>query len=174
MAAIQEPQHFASLILVGPSPRYINDGDYVGGFTHSDMEGLLEFLDSNHLGWSAAMAPVIMGNADRPELSEEWTNSFCRTDPEIAKHFAHVTFLADNRADLPHLKTPALILQCKKDVIAPDTIGPYMQAQLPHSRLIVLNATGHCPHLSAPAETITAMKAFLAEGRVRHERVTPA
>jgi len=167
LAAIQAPEHFARLILIGPSPRYINDGDYVGGFTRSDIEGLLELLDSNHLGWSAAMAPVIMGNADRPELSEELTNSFCRTDPEIARHFARVTFLADNRADLPKLKTPALILQCRQDVIAPNAIGNYMQEQLWDSRLTLLNATGHCPHLSAPAETIAAIKAFLAEDRIK-------
>lgn len=167
LAAIQEPQRFASLILIGPSPRYINDDDYTGGFTRSDIEGLLEFLDSNHLGWSATVAPVMMGNPEHPELSEELTNSFCRTDPEIAKHFARVTFLADNRTDLPNLKTPALILQCKEDLIAPDAIGNYMQQQLPNSRLTLLNATGHCPHLSAPAETIAAIKTFLADERVK-------
>jgi sigma-B regulation protein RsbQ len=161
IAAIREPERFDRLILIGPSPRYINDDDYVGGFKSEDIEGLLDFLDSNHLGWSSTMAPVIMGNPDRPELGEELTNSFCRTNPEIAKHFARVTFLSDNRADLPNLKTKALILQCAQDVIAPEVVGRYMHQNLQDSELVLMQATGHCPNLSAPAETIAAMKAFL-------------
>jgi sigma-B regulation protein RsbQ len=161
LAAIREPDRFERLILIGPSPRYINDGDYVGGFKPEDIEGLLEFLDSNHLGWSSTMAPVIMGNPDRPELGEELTNSFCRTSPEIAKHFARVTFLSDNRADLPNLKTKALILQCAQDVIAPEAVGRYMHQSLQDSELVLMKATGHCPNLSAPEETIAAMEAFL-------------
>jgi sigma-B regulation protein RsbQ len=159
LAAIQEPDMFSSLVLIGPSPCYINDdaGKYVGGFTRPDIEGLLDFLDSNYLGWSSTMAPVIMGNPDRPELSEELNNSFCRTDPEIAKHFAKVTFLSDNRADLPILKTPAIILQCDQDPIAPAVVGKYVHGQLADSILIMMKATGHCPHLSAPQETIAAM-----------------
>jgi sigma-B regulation protein RsbQ len=161
LAAIQEPERFDRLILIGPSPRYINDADYVGGFKPEDIEGLLDFLDSNHLGWSSTMAPVIMGNPDRPELGEELTNSFCRTNPDIAKHFARVTFLSDNRADLPNLKTKALILQCSQDVIAPEVVGRYMHQNLQDSELILMKATGHCPNLSAPEETIAAMEAFL-------------
>jgi sigma-B regulation protein RsbQ len=163
LAAIAEPERFDRLVLIGPSPRYINDEGYVGGFKREDIEGLLEFLDSNHLGWSSTMAPVIMGNADRPELGEELTNSFCRTNPEIAKQFARVTFLSDNRADLPGLKRRALILQCSQDVIAPEEVGRYMHQSLPRSELVLLKATGHCPNLSAPEETIAAMKAFLRD-----------
>jgi sigma-B regulation protein RsbQ len=161
LAAIREPERFDRLVLIGPSPRYINDGDYVGGFKPEDIEGLLDFLDSNHLGWSSTMAPVIMGNPDRPELGEELTNSFCRTDPEIAKHFARVTFLSDNRADLSMVRTRALILQCSKDAIAPEAVGRYMHQSLPGSEFILMKATGHCPNLSAPEETIAAIEAFL-------------
>jgi sigma-B regulation protein RsbQ len=161
LAAVQEPERFDRLVLIGPSPRYINDEDYVGGFRQEDIEGLLDVLDSNHLGWSTTMAPVIMGNPDRPELGEELTNSFCRTDPEIARHFARVTFLSDNRADLSGVRTKALILQCSQDVIAPETVGRYMHQNLPDSEFVLMNATGHCPNLSAPEETIAAMNAFL-------------
>jgi sigma-B regulation protein RsbQ len=163
LAAIREPDRFDRLVLIGPSPRYINDGEYVGGFKQEDIEGLLDFLDSNHLGWSSTMAPVIMGNPDRPELGEELTNSFCRANPDIAKHFARVTFLSDNRADLPSLKTKALILQCSQDVIAPEAVGRYMHQSLPGSEFVLMEATGHCPNLSAPEETIAAMKAFLRD-----------
>ncbi|HLM35836.1 MAG TPA: alpha/beta hydrolase [Gaiellaceae bacterium] len=162
LAAKREPERLASLILIGPSPRYIDDGDYVGGFTREDIEGLLESLESNYLGWSAAMAPVIMGNADRPELGEELTNSFCRTDPKIAQHFARVTFLSDNRSDLAGVEIPALVLQCSDDPIAPLAVGEYVHGSLSQSELVVLNATGHCPNLSAPDETVAAMKEFLA------------
>ena len=161
LAAIMEPGRFASLVLVGPSPRYVNDDGYVGGFTRPDIEGLLDFLDSNHLGWSAEMAPAIMGNPDRPELAGELADSFCRTDPDIARHFARVTFLSDNRADLAKLRVPALILQCREDAIAPGDVGEYVHRELPDSRLVRMQATGHCPNLSAPAETVAAIKAFL-------------
>lgn len=161
VAARREPTRFKALVMIGPSPRYINDADYVGGFSRDDIEGLLAALDSNYLGWSSAMAPVIMGNADRPELGQELTNSFCRTDPEIAAHFARVTFLSDNRQDLGAIRTPALILQCSDDVIAPYAVGEYVHRQMPASQLVVMQATGHCPNLSAPDETIVAIKAFL-------------
>ena len=163
LAAIKEPERFDRLVLIGPSPCYINDGDYVGGFKREDIEGLLDFLDSNHLGWSSTMAPVIMGNPDRPELGEELTNSFCRTNPEIAKHFARVTFLSDNRADLPRVTTKALILQCSQDAIAPEEVGRYVHQNLEGSQFVQLQATGHCPNLSAPEETIAAMEAFLRD-----------
>ncbi|MEV4707100.1 alpha/beta hydrolase [Actinoplanes sp. NPDC049316] len=161
LAAIREPERFAKLVLVGPSPRYIDTEDYVGGFRASDIESMLESLDSNYLGWSSAMAPVIMGNPDRPELGRELTNSFCATDPEIARKFARVTFLSDNREDLAKLRTPALILQCADDVIAPAVVGDYVHAHLKGSTLVAMNATGHCPNLSAPAETVAAIKAYL-------------
>lgn len=163
LAALKEPAHFEKLIMVGPSPSYINEGDYVGGFSREDIEGLLESLDSNYLGWSSTMAPVIMGNEDRPELGEELTNSFCRTNPDIAKHFAQVTFLSDNRADLERLKIPVLILQCSNDIIAPMEVGHYLNQRIGNSKMQVLEATGHCPHLSAPEETAAAIKAFLED-----------
>jgi sigma-B regulation protein RsbQ len=169
-AAIAEPERFSSLILVGPSPCYINEGEYVGGFTRESIDELLDFLDSNHLGWSSAMAPAIMGNADRPELGLELANSFCRTDPQVAKQFARVTFLSDNREDLRKVAVPSLILQCSDDIIAPVCVGEYVHRSLKGSTLEVLKATGHCPHLSAPAETIAAMKKFLAGQIAGHGR----
>ncbi|MDX6681481.1 MAG: sigma-B regulation protein RsbQ [Solirubrobacteraceae bacterium] len=162
LAAAAEPERFARLVLVGPSPRYVDDGDYVGGFTREDVDGLLESMDANYLGWSSAMAPVIMANADRPQLGKELTNSFCRADPEIARRFARVTFLSDNRADLARVRTPSLVLQCADDVIAPRAVGEYVHARLAGSRLVLLEATGHCPNLSAPEETVAAIAAYLA------------
>jgi sigma-B regulation protein RsbQ len=161
LAAKREPELFKALVLVGPSPRYIDDDGYIGGFSTQDIEGLLTSLESNYLGWSSTMAPVIMGNADRPELGAELTNSFCRTDPEIASHFARVTFFSDNRRDLAAVRTPALVLQCSEDVIAPNAVGEYVHAQIPASQLVRMKATGHCPNLSAPAETIAAIEAFI-------------
>jgi sigma-B regulation protein RsbQ len=148
-------------VLVGPSPRYVDDDGYEGGFTRADIDGLLESLESNFLGWSQAMAPVIVGNADRPELGQDLTDSFCRTDPEIALHFARTTFLSDNRSDLARVSTPALVLQCRDDVIAPNAVGEYVHEQLPGSTFVLLDATGHCPNLSAPDEVVAAMDAFL-------------
>jgi sigma-B regulation protein RsbQ len=162
LAASREPDRFSKLILVGPSPRYIDDPPYRGGFDRSDIDELLDSLESNYLGWSAAMAPVIMGNADRPELGTELTNSFCRTDPAIARQFARVTFLSDNRADLSRVDVPALVLQCREDVIAPVEVGEFVQRELPRAELTLLDATGHCPNLSAPGETIAAIERYLA------------
>jgi sigma-B regulation protein RsbQ len=163
LAALAEPERFARLVLVSPSPRYIDDDGYVGGFTKEDIEGLLDSLDSNYLGWSSAMAPVIMGNAERPELAEELTNSFCRSDPEIASHFARVTFLSDNRSDLARVEIPSLVLQCSNDAIAPEAVGRYVSERMPDGRLVMLDASGHCPNLSAPEETVEAIRAFLEE-----------
>ena len=161
LAALRQPERFGKLVLVSPSPRYLDDEGYVGGFRAADIDELLESLESNYLGWSSAMAPVIMGNADRPELGAELTESFCRTDPEIARQFARVTFLSDNRADLAGVHVPALVLQCSSDAIAPMAVGEYVDRELPDSSLVVLRATGHCPNLSAPEETVAAMEAFL-------------
>jgi len=161
LAAVREPDRFGKLVLVGPSPRYVDEEGYRGGFSREDIEGLLESLDSNYLGWSAQLAPVIMGRPDRPELGEELTNSFCRTDPEIARHFAHVTFTSDNRADLARVQTPALVLQCSDDVIAPLEVGTYVHEHLADSTFVQLQATGHCPNLSAPEETVAAIREFL-------------
>ncbi len=161
LASLKAPGMFKSLVMVGPSPRYINDETYVGGFTEKQIEELLSFLDENYMGWSSAMAPMIMGNPNRPELGEELVNSFCRTDPEIAKAFARVTFLSDNRADLAKVKIPTLILQCSEDVIAPLAVGEYVHKQIPGSKLVILKATGHCPNLSAPEEVMAAMRDFV-------------
>ncbi|WP_426612853.1 alpha/beta fold hydrolase [Bradyrhizobium sp. McL0616] len=161
LATLKAPGMFGKLVMVGPSARYIDDGDYVGGFGETQIEELLQFLEANHMGWSAQMAPAIMGNPDRPELGEELTNSFCRTDPEIAKAFARVTFTSDNRKDLPEIDVPTLILQCSEDVIAPLAAGEFVARSIPNSKFIVLEATGHCPNLSAPDEVVSAMKTFV-------------
>jgi sigma-B regulation protein RsbQ len=161
LASLKAPAMFSGLILVGPSARYIDDGDYKGGFSEKQIDELLEFLEANHMGWSAQMAPAIMGNADRPELGEELTNSFCRTDPDIARDFARVTFTSDNRTDLSKVTTPTLILQCSEDIIASTEVGEYVQRSIPGSKLVVLAATGHCPNLSAPDEVISAIRAFV-------------
>ena len=161
LAAIKKPQAFVRLVMVAPSPCHINDGDYIGGFNRTDIDGLLQTLEANHLGWSKAMAPLIMKNEDNPELASELAESFCRTDPDIAKHFARVTFLSDNRSDLPLLKVPSLVLQCSDDSIAPDAVGEYLQRMLIGSSFVKMNAVGHCPHLSAPVETVAAIKDYL-------------
>jgi len=161
LATLKAPGMFGRLVLVGPSARYIDDVGYVGGFSEKQIAELLEFLEDNHMGWSAAMAPSIMGNPDRPELGEELTNSFCRTDPEIAKAFARVTFTSDNRADLAKVSVPTLILQCKEDIIASTEVGEFVHNQIPRSKMVILDATGHCPNLSAPREVVAAMQAFV-------------
>ena len=161
LATIQAQHRFDAHVMVGPSPCYINDDDYIGGFSRSDIDGLLDTLESNYLGWSSTMAPVIMGAPDRPELGIELTNSFCRTDPEIAKHFARVTFMSDHREDVAKAKTPALILQSTDDLIAPLAVGEFMRRTLPDSVLEVIDNVGHCPHLSAPSASVAAMERFL-------------
>jgi sigma-B regulation protein RsbQ len=162
LAANRDPGRFEALVLVTPSPRYVDDDGYRGGFSRQDIDELLESLDSNYLGWSAAMAPVIMGNPERPELGAELTNSFCRTDPAVAASFARATFLSDNRADLAGVTLPTLILQCRQDVIAPPEVGAFVHEQIAGSRLVTLDATGHCPQLSAPAETAEAIRSFVS------------
>lgn len=162
LAANREPARFAHLILVGPSPRYINDPpDYVGGFERQDIDGLLEMMDRNYVGWANFLGPAIMKNPDRPELAGELTDSFCSTDPVIARRFAEATFFADNREDLTRVRVPSLILQCSDDMIAPMEVGEYTHRQVPGSTLHVMAATGHCPHMSHPAETIRAMQDYL-------------
>lgn len=166
LAAARAPEVFADLVLVGPSPRYVDDGDYVGGFAAEDIEDLLTSLESNYLGWSAAMAPVIMANPDRPELGAELADSFCRMDPEIARRFARVTFASDNRADFPRATARTLVLQCTNDVIAPVVVGEWVRDAMPNATLVMLDATGHCPNLSAPAETTAAIEQFLSSAPV--------
>lgn len=162
LATIEAPERFLAQLMIGPSPCYINDGDYVGGFERADIDELLATVEGNYLGWSSAMAPAIMGAPGQPDLSVELTNSFCRTDPEIAKHFARVTFLSDHRADLARSQVPALIVQCSDDLIAPRSVGEYMHKVLPRSTLSVIENVGHCPHLSAPCASSEAMEGFLA------------
>jgi sigma-B regulation protein RsbQ len=161
LAAIRRPELFDRLVLVGPSPRYIDDEGYRGGFSAAEIDELLDTMDENYLGWSRYIAPVIMGVPERPELGEELASSFCRTDPAIARQFARTTFLSDNRADLPRVRTPALVVQCREDVIAPIEVGEYVHAHLANSKLVVLDATGHCPNLSAPGQVVEAMKSYL-------------
>lgn len=162
LAAIKNPDRFDRMIFVGPSPRYINEvPSYVGGFEKKDIEELLETMEKNYIGWANFLAPAIMKNAERPELGEELANSFCSTDPIIARQFAEVTFLSDNRRDLPKLKIPSLILQCTDDLIAPLEVGDYLEQQIAGSTLKIMKATGHCPHMSAPAETIDLMLSYL-------------
>lgn len=162
LAAIRKPEMFSRLILVGPSPRYINDHpDYVGGFERKDIEGLLDTMDKNYVGWAQFLAPVIMKNAERPELSKELEESFCSTDPKLARKFAEVTFFSDNRDDLKRLRVPSLILQCSEDAIAPDAVGEYLHRTIPNSEFMKMDATGHCPHMSHPEETIALIKKYL-------------
>ncbi|MDX6221192.1 MAG: sigma-B regulation protein RsbQ [Frankiales bacterium] len=162
LASLKAPGMFSRLVMVSPSPRFVDEGDYIGGFTEADIADLLESLDSNYLGWSGSMAPAIMGNPDRPELGEELAASFCRTDPAVARQFARVTFLADNRADLRAVTVPTLVLQCSDDAIAPVVVGEYVRDALPDSTYVLLEATGHCPNLSAPEATVAAIESFLA------------
>ena len=161
LTSLKAPGLFSDLVLVGPSARYINDDGYHGGFAEDEIDELLASLGDNHMGWSSAMAPVIMGNPDRPELGEELTDSFCRTDPDIARRFAKVTFTSDNRSDLPHVKARTLILQCRDDIIASEEVGKYVRDHIPGSKMVLLDATGHCPDLSAPGEVIAAIREFV-------------
>ncbi len=164
LAAIAEPDRFAQLVLIGPSPSYLNDGDeYRGGFERADIEGLLDLMDKNYIGWANFLTPMIMKNDERPELTRELNESFCSTDPVIARQFAEVTFLSDNRSDLPRLTVPALVLQCSEDAIAPQGVGEYVASSMPNATFRQLGATGHCPHMSHPEETIAAIREHLAK-----------
>jgi len=162
LAAADRPELFDRLVLIGPSPRYIDDDGYGGGFSRAEIDELLDTMDDNYLGWSQYIAPVIMGVPDRPELGQELANSFCRSDPAIARRFARTTFLSDNREDLSRVRTPSLVVQCQRDVIAPLEVGQYVHERLDGSELVVLDATGHCPNLSAPDQLVRAMQRYLA------------
>lgn len=161
LATIKAPEYFSANIMVAPSPSYINDGEYIGGFDKEDIDELISAVEENYLGWSSAMAPAIMGTSARPELAEDLTNSFCRADPVIAKHFAKVTFLSDHRADLARSLVPALIIQCSDDFIAPVQVGEYMQKTMPEATLAVIENIGHCPHMTCPDKTAAAIQSFL-------------
>ncbi|MGW2281648.1 alpha/beta fold hydrolase [Streptomyces sp. NPDC001770] len=166
LAAQAAPDRIGALVMVAPSPRYIDEGTgedgYRGGFSAEDIDELLASLELNYLGWSSAMAPMIMGNPERPELGQELTNSFCATDPDMARVFARTTFLSDSRADLAGVAVPTLILDCTQDMIAPPEVGAYVHDAIPGSALVTLDATGHCPQLSAPEATNAAITEFLA------------
>lgn len=163
IAAVQDPSRFSHLVLVAPSPRYTDDpaDGYVGGFSHEDIQGLLASLDSNYFAWAAALAPMVMGNPEEPALSEDLRDSFCRTNPSIARHFARVTFLSDTRPELEKVRTKCLILQCSDDLLAPPEVGLYVHKHLDQSTLVQLEATGHCPHVSAPEATAGAIRQYL-------------
>ncbi|WP_188241631.1 MULTISPECIES: alpha/beta hydrolase [Microbacterium] len=162
LAANRAPERFRALVLVGPSPRYTNAAGYHGGFEQRDIDALLDSLDANYLGWARELAPVIMGRPDLPELGQRLTDSFCSVDPDIARHFARVTFLSDNRADLPLVRVPTLVLQCQADAIAPDEVGAFVHAAIPGSSFRMLEATGHVPILSAADEVVREIRGFLA------------
>jgi sigma-B regulation protein RsbQ len=163
LAVTADPSRFAKLVLLTPSPRYLDDGDYRGGFSRTDIDELLDSLESNYLGWSRTMAPVIMGNPDRPELTDELTDTFCRTDPSCARVFARTTFLSDNRADLARVSVPTLVIECAHDSLAPREVGAYVHDHIDGSQLVTLDAAGHCPHVSAPSPTAAAIAAFVGQ-----------
>jgi len=167
LAAIREPALFSQLILITPSPRYLDDlPDYHGGFSADDIEGLLRMMDVNATGWASFLAPIVMGNPERPELAKDLETTFCTIDPVMARQFAEITFRGDNRSDLERVTTPALIVQCTHDAVAPVEVGRYVHDHLPASELVQIDAVGHCPHVSHPQETIAAMRGYLDRERV--------
>ena len=161
IAALKKPSLFKKLVFVSPSPYFFTDDDYNGGLNREDIDGVFKMMENNYLGWSSMMAPMIMGNADRPELAEALANNFCSTDPKIAREFARVTFYSDNRNYLPQLSVESLTLQCKDDMLAPEVIGEYIRAHTPNNNLVILDATGHCPHMSAPQEIVDAIEEYV-------------
>lgn len=163
LAACKDPGRFSRMIMIGPSPRYINDPpDYVGGFEEHEIHDLLELMEKNFTGWASFLAPIVMKNPDRPQLTEELEEIFCSSDPRITRRFAEVAFLSDHRADLSCVQCPTLILQCSDDSIAPAGVGEFVHQQIRGSEFRFMEATGHCPHMSHPEETITLMKEYLA------------
>ncbi len=163
LASLQAPERFARQVLIGPSPCYTNHADYVGGFERKDLEGLLDLMEKNYVGWAAFLAPVVMKNPGHPELAQELQESFCGTDPRVTREFAKATFLSDYRAQMQKVRVPSLILQCSEDAIAPDAVGQYLHRVLPGSSFRQMAATGHCPHMSHPGETIALMKEYLQD-----------
>lgn len=162
LASLRRPSRFARLVLVGPSPSYLNDPpQYLGGFEPDDITGLLEMMEKNYTGWAGALAPMVAGNPEHPEYAAELEASFCAADPVIARRFAEVTFLSDHRADVVQVRTPSLIMQCAQDAIAPDSVGQWMSRNVPHSTFVAMQATGHCPHLTHPDETIRVIRDYL-------------
>ncbi|HEX8592317.1 MAG TPA: alpha/beta hydrolase [Pseudomonas sp.] len=167
LADLQAPGRVAAHVMIGPSPCYINDGDYIAGFTRRDIESLLQTLDSNYKGWASTMAPAIMGAAEQPELGEELTSSFCRTDAQVARQFARVTFMSDHRKDVARITTKTLIVQCSDDLIAPVQVGDFLHRAIPGSTLRVIDNIGHCPHMSSPSACIDVIDDFLRDSGAR-------
>ena len=161
LVAIKHPCIFKKLIFIAPSPCYINEEGYVGGFEKEDIDALLELMENDFASFTKSMVPVIVANPSQPELADEMENNFCTTDKEILKQFARITFLSDNRKDLPDIPVESLTLQCSEDIIAPTEVGKYINENTPKNKLVILQATGHCPHMSAPEETINNIKSFL-------------
>lgn len=161
LAAIKRPDLFEKLIFIGPSPCYIKSGDYLGGFDQETIDTLLEVMEEDYISWAKSMAPSIMNTENGSELSTKLTDSFCSIDPDIAKQFAKVTFLSDNRKDLPLIPRESLTIQCSDDMIAPLFVGQYIKENTPNNTLKVIKAYGHCLHMSHPAETIAAINAFI-------------
>ena len=163
-AAVRRPGLFARMVLLAPSPSYLDDAatGYVGGMSRRDVDELLDSLDDNHLAWASAMAPVVMGGDNPAELTGELEDTFCRVDPRVMRTFARVTFLSDVRDLLPSVAVPSLIVQCSRDALAPLAVGSYLHAHLAHSELVVLEATGHVPQASAPDETARAILSYVA------------
>ena len=166
-AAARDSRRFARLVLIAPSPCYVDDPStgYVGGFSRADVDELLASLDSNYFAWAAAMAPVVMGVPGSPELGDQLEQSFCRTDPDIAREFAKVTFLSDCRPLLSGVTVPTLLLQCAQDALAPLEVGDHLHREIAGSTLVRMEATGHCPHVSAPEETAAAIRSYLRGAR---------
>ena len=167
IAAVREPQRFAKMVLISPSPRFINEKGYAGGFEQKDINELLAAMDADYHGWAHGISPVMMGKDEAPELVMELTNSFVSSNPEIARHFARVIFLSDTRAELGFLDAPTLVVQSAHDVIAPLAVGHYINEQLADSRIEVIETGGHCPHLSAPQQTLAAIDRFLEADGLR-------
>lgn len=162
LASIEHPEYFDKLIMIGPSPRYLNEGDhYVGGFEQSDITELLDMMEMNFLGWAGFLAPIAMNNPEMPELTKELEQSFISADPVIAREFAEVTFLSDNRSELSKSTVPTLIMQCSDDSIVPIQVGEYLNRHLQNSTLRLMEAKGHYPHISHPEETITLIREYL-------------
>lgn len=164
IAAIRRPDLFEAVVMIGPSPRYIDEPEsgYRGGFSAADIDELLDTMSNNYLGWSQLMALAFVGNPERPELGEELAESFCATDPELARHFAEITFRSDHRADLPKVPVPTLVIQTTEDIVADEAVGRYVADRLPRADFELIDARGHCPNLSAPQPTVAAIQRFLA------------
>jgi sigma-B regulation protein RsbQ len=169
LAERQRPGRIAGLVMIGGSPCYVDSGTYTGGFSRDEVHTLLSVIDENYLGWSSSMAPVLMGASGQPALEQELLSSFCRTDAQIARHFARVIFLSDHRQEVDGLHLPTLILQSTDDPVVPVAVGEYLHRVLPASQLILVDNMGHYPQLSAPSACSAAMDGFFASLRPGHE-----